>query len=334
MSSVVADLRGAAMARDGDRSKRHVLNVPVWEAFRDGMLEESMRFNVRKLWREEIEYRGILDDRDRRLASALARSRKQNLRHTKRKVKMNRAARIANLCTPKGRMEEARKRHGLDWVDPRLQWGQVDPGVRRKLLGLSTAEPEAPMPIFYKPRPEPEPVVEPVPIVPRDYFGRCADVGGRAWWENLLVKKKRPTREELAKLPYDISKDVETVGQPSTSLAFRFGGGRIDDGGARFGGPAMPLENGFLPFVGEEIVVQSVAAVEPFAIGNNSKKAPQELHENSQLPPRGSAAPPPSRQIPEASIVPRPQTAAESFTPGRQQLIPVLRPSSAPAVET
>ena len=48
-------------------------------------------------------------------------------------------------------------------------------------------------------------------ITQPDYFGRCADDGGRAWWEKLVVKKKRPTREELELLPYDISKDVEQL---------------------------------------------------------------------------------------------------------------------------
>ena len=356
MSAAVADLRGATMARDGDRSKRHMLNIPVWDTFRDGMLEETMRFKVRKLWREEIEYRGILDDRDRRLASALARSRKQNLRHTKKKTRMSREARIAHLCSPKGRMQEARKRHGIDWVDPRLQWGQVDPGVRRKLLGLSPPTPETPRPLLYRAPPEPEPEPEPVPIVPHDYFGRCADVGGRAWWENLLVKKKRPTREELALLPYDISKDVEDVEQPFGDLTAQFGalnsgsgGGRNTDGAGGCGGPAgLPLENGFLPFVGEGIVVQNTAAIaiDPLtpgaAVGNvvaaldlgghNHDMKSQRRMRNG-LPPREGALPPHDKQALEGGAVPRPQTAAEKFTPGRHQLIPVLRPSSAPAID-
>eukprot|EP00946_MAST-07B_sp_MAST-7B-sp1_P001920 g1920.t1 len=253
ISSAVADISGSSMARDGDRSKRYALNIPVWEAFRDGMLKENMRFKVRELWREEMKYRSILDDRDKRLAIALARSRKQNLRHTKRKIRLNREARIAQLCTPEGRMEEARKLHGIDLIDEHSSDHRLDPGVRRKLLGLSSPpEPEKPKPTIHILPTQTMPEPEPPPIPPRDYFGRCADGGGRAWWENLLVKKKRPTREELALLPYDISKDIEDSNQISSISV-----------GEGFSGGAVHMENGFLPFVGEEAIVLNTTGAEP-----------------------------------------------------------------------
>ena len=126
-------------------------------------------------------------------------------------MRRNRLSRIQQLCSPEGRMEEARKIHGLNWKDPALLWSGVDAGVRRKLLGLEPAEPARTHEYFHYQPPvvdvEPEPVV--APVTHPEYFGRCADEGGIAWWENLVVKKKRPTREELALLPYDISKDIQ-----------------------------------------------------------------------------------------------------------------------------
>ena len=310
------------MARDGDRSKRYALSIPVWETFRDGMLEEKMRFKVRELWREEMKYRSILDDRDKRLAIALARSRKQNLRHTKRKIRMSREARIARLCTPEGRMEEARKLHGIDLIDKEMSGDKVDPGVRRKLLGLSSPpEPDKPKPTIHKLPPQKIPEPEPPPIPPRDYFGRCADDGGRAWWENLLVKKKRPTREELALLPYDISKDIEDSNQMSS-----FG---VGEG---FSGEFVHLENGFLPFVGEAKIIQNttVGNAEQALSNPHAKSVPKarSVHDSSDNLNAVISSPP--RQKKENQQL-RPQTAVSL---PQHHLIPILRPSSAPAVDS
>ena len=206
------DMSGVPLAADGDRSKRSLGNhIATWEVFREGMMDIEVRARTRQLWRDEIEFRGILDERDRRLEGAIKHSRKMNLQYEEKKMRRNRLSRIQQLCSPEGRMEEARKIHGLNWKDPALLWGGVDAGVRRKLLGLEPAEPAKTHEYFHYQPPvvdvEPEPVVAPVTYP--EYFGRCADEGGIAWWENLVVKKKRPTREELALLPYDISKDVQ-----------------------------------------------------------------------------------------------------------------------------
>ena len=313
MPSSVANLSGTSMASDGDRSKRQVLKVPVWEAFRDAMVSEDVRTRVRELWREEIHYRAILDDRDKRLASALIRSRKQNLRHSKLKVKLNRQARIERLCTPEGRMEEARRRYGLDWKDPSENWEKVDPRVRRKLLGLDPPEPAKPKPLIYHRVPEQEPQPEPQPHIARpDYFGSCADDGGRAWWENLLVKKKHPTREDLAKLPYDISKDVE-------DSTYAFAGQR-----AGLEGDALPMANGFLPFIGQQVEIKHEINSHETGVSDNQELR-RDIKNTNELRLSG-------RDETKAS---RPWTAAtkpESLT--QQKFIPVLRPSSAPALES
>ena len=216
----VLDMRGAPLAADGDRSKRsHGDHIAVWEVFRKGMMNAEVRGRIRQLWRDEIEFRSILDERDHRLDGAITHARKLNLQYSEKKVRLNRLARIEQLCSPEGRMKEARKIHGLDWQNPSHLWGG-DSRVRRRLLGLEPAEPvrDSHVHHHHPPAIEPAPEPEPVPIVQPDYFGRCADTGGRAWWENLVVKKKRPTREELALLPYDISKDMEEVEQIITPM--------------------------------------------------------------------------------------------------------------------
>ena len=209
----VLDMSGAPLAFDGDRSRRpHGDRIAVWEVFREGMMNSEVRARIRQLWRDEIEFRRIIDERDHRLDGAIIHARKLNLQYTEKKLRLNRLARIENLCSPEGRMDEARKLHGLNWKDPTHLWGR-DSHVRRNLLGLNSPEPEPPSNIHHhhpvveesEPEPEPEPFVQP------DYFGRCADFNGRAWWENLVVKKKRPTREYLQTLPYDISLDIEEV---------------------------------------------------------------------------------------------------------------------------
>ena len=209
----ILDMSGAPLAADGDRSKRpHGDHIAVWETFREGMLNAEVRARTRQLWRDEIEFRGILDERDQRLEEAIKHSRKLNLQYNEKKIYKNRLQRVQHLCSPAGRIQEARRMHGLGWKDPREEWNGVDPGVRRKLLGMEPVERVEPKHTYF-PRatevaPDPTPIVS---ITQPDYFGRCADDGGRAWWENLVVKKKRPTREELELLPYDISKDVEQL---------------------------------------------------------------------------------------------------------------------------
>ena len=209
----ILDMSAGPLAADGDRS--NISNghlIPVWETFRRGMLNIDVRARTRQLWREELAFRKILDDREFRLQEAIKHSRKLNLQYNERKTYMNRIQRIEYLCSPDGRMEEARRIHGLDFKSKIELYG-VDSTVRKKLLGLEPAE-RATKPVYFPNKintleSEPEPVLPPIALP--EYFGRCADEGGRAWWENLVIKKKRPTRAELELLPYDISKDVEDL---------------------------------------------------------------------------------------------------------------------------
>ena len=91
---------------------------------------------LRRLWLQEIEYRAIVNDRARRYAAAVRHSRKVNLQYTQRRIAQRRTDRVKYLCTPEGRMEEARRIHGLNWKDPAEAWGQPSPRVGRMLLGL------------------------------------------------------------------------------------------------------------------------------------------------------------------------------------------------------
>jgi hypothetical protein len=66
------DMSGVPLAADGDRSKPSLGNhIATWEVFREGMMDVKVRARTRQLWRDEIEFRGILDERDRRLEDAI-----------------------------------------------------------------------------------------------------------------------------------------------------------------------------------------------------------------------------------------------------------------------
>ena len=188
--------------------------LPTWTPLEDLLKRPDIRAKMHRCAEEEFEFSKLVEERRLKKEYVMIRAQEENRKYEEKKQILTRMEMIKYRCSPEGVMEDIMRRNGL------LKQPSWMSGSRKKLAKGLNAKPKQKLlrkvfieesePSIYSPdsswcfefNPPEHPGESP--------FGRCA-TDGRAWWENFLIKKQRPSRLELADIPVDVEADIEPL---------------------------------------------------------------------------------------------------------------------------